>query len=213
MLLVFGVFLPLQNGIEWITSPILMAAWAWLPLILVAGVIADSFAGERERHTLETLLASRLSDESILLGKVVAAVVYGCGFTLLLAAVSLLSVNIAHWQGHFVMFPAMTAVGIPVLSLLSALAAAAAGVLLSLRAPTARQAAQMLSVVVMLLLFVPVFGFRALPADLRARIGEVIAGFNPITAVATTVGFLLLLDGVLLVLGLMRFRRARLILD
>ena len=37
-------------------------------------MIADGIPGERERHTLETLLASRLSDRSILLGKVMAAV-------------------------------------------------------------------------------------------------------------------------------------------
>ena len=35
--------------------------WMWFSLLLVINVVADSFAGERERHTLETLLASRLS--------------------------------------------------------------------------------------------------------------------------------------------------------
>ena len=73
MIAVFGVFLPLQNGASWVTSPITMVYWAWMPLMLVTGVIADSFAGERERHTLETLLASRLPDRAILLGKVAAA--------------------------------------------------------------------------------------------------------------------------------------------
>ena len=73
---------------------LLLVAWSWVPLMLVAGVVADSFAGERERHTLETLLASRLSDEAILVGKVTAAVGYGWGFTLVMAVVSLVSVNI-----------------------------------------------------------------------------------------------------------------------
>ena len=40
-------------------------AWAALPLILAGVMITDSLAGERERQTLETLLASRLSDRAI----------------------------------------------------------------------------------------------------------------------------------------------------
>jgi len=77
MFVVFGVFLPLQSGDRWVTSPVTMLYWAWVPLMLVTGFIADSFAGERERHTLETLLASRLPDRAILFGKVAAAVAYG----------------------------------------------------------------------------------------------------------------------------------------
>jgi ABC-2 type transport system permease protein len=213
MLVVFGVVLPVQNGIEWLTSPALMAAWAWVPLMLVAGVIADSFAGERERHTLETLLASRLPDETILIGKVAAAVGYAWGFTLSLALVSLVAVNAAHWQGHVVFYPLTTAIGVPLFSLLTATGAAAAGVLVSLRAPTARQAAQMLSIGVMLLLFVPVFGIRALPAETRASLAASLVVVDPRLALAGLAALLLVLDAVLLFLGLARFRRARLILD
>ncbi len=65
MIAVFGVVLPLNTGAEWVTSPVTVAYWAWVPLMLVTGLIADSFAGERERRTLETLLASRLPDRAI----------------------------------------------------------------------------------------------------------------------------------------------------
>jgi ABC-type Na+ efflux pump permease subunit len=40
-------------------------------------MITDSIAGERERQTLETLLASRLPDRAILLGKVAAITLLG----------------------------------------------------------------------------------------------------------------------------------------
>lgn len=53
---VFGVALPWQMGRAWIASPIALAYWAWVPLFMVTTVTADAFAGERERHTLETLL-------------------------------------------------------------------------------------------------------------------------------------------------------------
>ena len=46
-----GVFMPCQSGAAWVTSP---AIWGWVPLMLVAGAIAELVpAGERERHTLE----------------------------------------------------------------------------------------------------------------------------------------------------------------
>lgn len=55
---------------------------ASLPLALSGVMIIDSFAGERERQTLETLLASRLPDQAILLGKVIAVTLAGLALLL-----------------------------------------------------------------------------------------------------------------------------------
>ena len=110
-------------------------------------------------------------------------------------------------------YPLATAVGVPVFSLLTSLLAASAGVLVSLRAPTARQAAQMLSISVMLLLFVPMFGIQALPDDVKASLAAVATKINPLVAAGAFLAVLLIADGVLLSLGFLRFRRARLILD
>jgi len=125
------------------------------------------------------------------------------GFTLAMALISLVSVNIIHWQGHVVMFPASTAIGVPVFSLLTSLLAASAGVLISLRAPTARQAAQMLSIAVMLVLFVPVFGIQALPDDVKAGLAASATRINPLIAAGALVAVLLIVDGVLISLGLL----------
>jgi ABC-2 type transport system permease protein len=91
---VFGILLPMQNGIRSLTSPVGMVFWLWIPYMLISGVTADTFAGERERHTLETLLASRLSDRSILFGKLGAVIGYGWGMTLITILVNLLTVNL-----------------------------------------------------------------------------------------------------------------------
>jgi ABC-2 type transport system permease protein len=181
--------------------------------MLVSGVVADSFAGERERHTLETLLASRLPDRAILLGKVAAVAAYGWGFALLTAVLSLISVNAFHWQGHAVTFPAITMVSIPVFSLLTAMLAATAGVLVSLRAPTARQAGQMLSIAVMVTLFVPIFGIKALPAEVRATLFAVLMAGGVKMTLALLAVVLVVVDAVLLSAGLLRFQRSRLSLD
>ncbi|OGO08288.1 MAG: hypothetical protein A2Z66_05110, partial [Chloroflexi bacterium RBG_13_66_10] len=135
LLAVFGIFLPLQTGPAWVTSPLMLAAWSWVPYLLIVSVIADSFAGERERHTLESLLATRLPDRAILLGKIGAAMGYGWGVALASLLLSLITINIAHGGGGLLMFPTSTLISIIALSLLISTFAASLGVLVSLRAP------------------------------------------------------------------------------
>jgi len=69
IVVLLGIVFPLKVGAAWLDSPLYLAYWGWVPSMLVSTLIADSFAGERERHTLDTLLASRLGDLAILFGK------------------------------------------------------------------------------------------------------------------------------------------------
>lgn len=62
---------------------IIPIVWAALPFVLSAVMITDSIAGERERQTLETLLASRLPDRAFVLGKIIAVTLFGWGLLLL----------------------------------------------------------------------------------------------------------------------------------
>ncbi|HXK94059.1 MAG TPA: hypothetical protein PKV38_10290, partial [bacterium] len=103
---VFGLFFPLQGGREMIETPMAFLIWGWLPLFLVTMVVADSFAGERERHTLETLLATRLPDRAILFGKIATAVLYGWGLTLCILLMNLISINVMEWNQRPVLPPA-----------------------------------------------------------------------------------------------------------
>jgi ABC-2 type transport system permease protein len=210
---VFGVFLPLQAGAEWVQSPATVFYWGWVPLMLVSSAVADSFAGERERHTLETLLASRLPDSAILLGKMFAAVTYGWGLVLIMLALSLVTVNLAARTGQLLMFPWRFAVGAPLLALLGSGLAATAGVLVSLRAPTVRQAAQTLNVGVLLLIFVPVLGMQALPDSWKAQLVARAMAIGADGLLWIAAGLLGLLDLTLLAAAFVRFRRPRLVLD
>ena len=54
----FGIVLPLRAGEQWVGQPVGVGISLMIPLVLVASWAADTFAGERERHTLETLLAT-----------------------------------------------------------------------------------------------------------------------------------------------------------
>ena len=62
MVLIFGIFMPIQWGSIWLETAAPLSFSVIIPLLFVGTMIADSIAGERERHTLETLLASRLPD-------------------------------------------------------------------------------------------------------------------------------------------------------
>ena len=110
----------------------------WLPFLFSANIIADSVAGERERHTLETLLASSLPDRAIVLGKMSVTFVYAWGMALLGAVLALVVANFR--STSLVMYPADVLVGLVLLSLLAAVFVSAMGVLISLKAQTSREA-------------------------------------------------------------------------
>lgn len=210
---VFGVLLPLQSGAEWVQSPATVFYWGWVPLMLVGSAVADSFAGERERHTLETLLASRLPDRAILLGKMAAAVAYGWGLVLAMLALSLVTVNLSDRSGPLLMFPWRFAVGAPLMALLGAGLAATAGVQISLRAQTVRQAAQTLNVGVLLLVFIPVLGLQALPDAWQTQLGAWALTIGADGVLWPAAAVLAALDLALLAAAFARFKRARLVLD
>lgn len=209
----FGIFMPLQLGREWVETPASLLFWAWVPLFLVSSSVADSFAGERERHTLETLLASRLSDRAILFGKFSASVGYGWGLTMVSLIVGLVTVNIVHGRGQLLIFPAPILAGIFMLSLLASGLVASIGVLISLRASTVQQATQRLSLGIMLLVFAPMVVIQVLPLEWKARIGDALLHADAIGIAVIAGAILVGLNGIFLSAAMARFQRARLILD
>ncbi len=210
---VLGVYIPWQHGADWVTTPLLPAAWSWIPLLLVLGAVADSFAGERERKTLEPLLASRLSDRAILFGKIAALVSYGWGIALGSLLLGTVTVNLTHGRGRLLL-PGVTFVAvIATLGLLTSLLAAAAGVLVSLRASTVRQAAQINTLALLILIFGAVAAGNMMPPEWKARLSAAFSGPNLPGTIALISAGLLLADLVLVAAAMARFRRAHLILD
>jgi len=211
-LVLFGIILPAQDGDLWVSTLALGFA-GWLPILPVMAVVADAFAGERERHTLETLLASPLSEAAILLGKVAAVVGYGCVLTLLILLVGLVTVNFVHAKHELLLYPAAIALGSIVLSLLTATLAASVGVLVSLRAATVKQATQQLIFPSVALTWLPIFGFSLLPPAWQADFLKTLTSADSVQVFCLILLALLALDLSLLLAALARFQRSRLILD
>ena len=200
-----GMYLPLQFGSQWVAlTPLGMLLLLWIPFFLVISFIGDAIAGERERHTLETLLASRMSDRAILLGKVVATVLYAWGMSILSLLLGLVVVDLFRTQGNWMFYPLDLLVVALVLSLLAGMLATSAGVLVSLRVSTVRQAQQILSVSTIVFVFGVTFALRALPANLFSSL-------NYSQFLLIVMAFLAVLDAILLGLSLVSFQRSRLI--
>jgi ABC-2 type transport system permease protein len=210
LLAVGGVVYPLISWSSWVQLGSLEIPFIlFLTYQLIVASAADSFAGERERHTLETLLASRMPDRAILLGKVGTLVGYGWGMNFSLLLLGWLAVNIVHWQGHLVFYPFDLLLLTFALGLVVNILAASAGVLVSLRSATARQAQQMLTVGGLVAMFGITFGLLELTSSLLPSLG-IVLGLAQLLALL--LGLLAGIDIIVLTLALVRFQRSRLML-
>jgi ABC-2 type transport system permease protein len=205
---ILGVYLPLQAGPQWLElSAIAIFVILWIPFFVITSYIGDAIAGERERHTLETLLASRISDRAILLGKVIMTVGYAWGMALVSLALGLVLVNLFRVHGSWTFYhPLDLFLEVLALSLLTNTLGASAGVLISLRSATVRQAQQVLGVGTLVMIFAGVIALQALPADFISSLSYSQAMFLFIAVFA-------MLDAILLGLSLVSFQRSRLILS
>jgi ABC-2 type transport system permease protein len=198
---------PITWGPDWLAQvpPLFVAALT--SVILVAVMVPESIAGERERHTLETLLASRLPDRAILLGKLLVPLAVGWGAAVLANLWSAVVINAAHWQGEILFFPWPIALGSLALSLLMALLTAGAGIFVSLKAATAQEASQML----MFGILIPPMLLQVVPLLFREQMKHFLDTVDGPQLLLVVLAVLLVLDMAVLLAAVARFRRSRLI--
>ena len=118
----------------------------------------------------------------------------------------LVLVNLFRTQGKWMFYPLDLFIDALALSLLVSILGASAGVLISLRVATVRQAQQILSVGTIVFVFGMVFAVQAVPANIISSLtyGQFLLIVMAVIAV---------LDAILLGLSLVSFRRSRLILS
>ncbi len=93
----FEGYEPLQLMVVYVAGYMWAPLFLIVPLMVAGGVAADSFAGERERKTLEALLHTPLTDLELFTGKVAAAWVMAMLVALLGFVLYGLTVNLAAW--------------------------------------------------------------------------------------------------------------------
>jgi len=187
---IFGAFLGYQAGFARYGFG---RAAAVFPIALIAmgtasTLIVDAVAGERERHTLETLLASPAADIGIIAGKIAAVVLYAW----VIGLIGLFAVGVASSFAPVPISPTVLVV-VSLVALLEAVLAAGFGVQFSLHADSVRAAGRRFGqyAVIMNMIGAGVIGLVVAPASGAVRLG--------IAAVAASV--LLIIDAALILLA------------
>jgi len=210
------IFLPFQIAEDWYNGYFSLIAAFIVPLLLVGTQIPESFAGERERHTLGTLLASRLPDRAILFGKMGLVVLYAWVVTIIALLLSIVTVNIAHWTGQVVFFTPIVALANIIISLLLAGMMASLGILISLRSSTVQGATQaLLGITLTPIILLQIAGLVVIEIrrDWLDSIIEMFSAIEPLYTILIVVAVLLLIFIVLFWIVMLQFRRDRLILN
>jgi ABC-2 type transport system permease protein len=207
-----AVVLPWQWGAEWVRQVPSVVLSFLIPVVIVGITVPDSFAGERERHTLGTLLASRLPDRAILFGKLIVSIAFAWVVTVVVLLASLITVNIAHGKGELILYTPVVAFADLALSFLAAMLFASTGVLISMRAKTVQQAAQILmsillvpAMILQLVLFVFVTQFRDMIDTVVSQDGRQLLAIVLAVLVVLAIGTL--------IAAVATFRRSRLVLS
>ena len=205
---ILGIGFPWRFGLQWLAlTPLVMGIVLYVPFIVILSFVGDAIAGERERHTLETLLASRISDRAILLGKIIVTASYAWGTALLGLLLGLIVANLSKGQGSWEFYTHVDLLlEALALRLLTSLLGVSGGVLISLRSATVRQAQQILIVATLVLVAGGVLTLKAVPAQAISSLSN-----SQIWLIAMAV--LAVLDAILLGVSLVSFRRSRLILS
>lgn len=213
VLAAMALIFPIEDGRRWVGDPVGMGILGIvMPMLVVSVVVPDAIAGERERHTLATLLASRLPDRAILYGKLGFAVVTGWLTGLVMLAVALVAANLSAAPPSPLLYQPEVLLAVLALGFLVAILAGGIGFFVSLRASTAQEAQQLTGVGMMTPLMLLSFLLMAVMGndDLREMLAG-IGSLDPRLVLVTMMAVITIVDGAMLVAADRRFRRGRLL--
>lgn len=203
-----AIWMPWSAGRDWVEGLSSILLSIVVPLVLVAITIPDSFAGERERHTLGTLLASRLPDRAILFGKVIVSMVFALTVTFFMLVLGLVVANIANWGGEFMFYKPLVLFADVGLSILIAGLLSGAGVLISFRSSTVQEATQTLTAIFLMPPMLLGFVLMAFSDQLR----DILTNVKAEHILLILMAILFIANLALHAAVLSRFKRSRLIL-
>jgi ABC-2 type transport system permease protein len=200
-------FSKLLNGMSarqsfvYMMATVVFAPFTLLVPLLVSSIISsDSFAGEKERKTIEALLATPLSDTELLVGKILVALIPALTATWGAAAIYIVLTDLLDYPlfGYFIL-PNLLWIAM-LLGLAPAFAIAAIGlsVIISSRVSGAREAQQLSGILVIPIVILMIGEIS----------GIVLIGIEAILAILAGVVFL---DYVILRVGLKLFNRERIL--
>ncbi|HIE03792.1 MAG TPA: ATP-binding cassette domain-containing protein [Candidatus Latescibacteria bacterium] len=207
LVLLFGSLVPYLQGPYWISGSYpLVLHFLLVPFVAVLPYVADAFAGEKERRTIESLLATRISEGGVFLGKFLGVWFVAYVQALAVIVVGWATLNIYNYAELHLPMPFLYPGPITFLLLVGSACSTALstglGALISLRSETVRGAQQASGVLLLGLSLSLMFGIYHLtgPSSLGWKVA---LGF---TSAVGTAAFVAVLAGIAL------FDRERLVL-
>jgi ABC-2 type transport system permease protein len=209
----FGVYEPLRNGPDWLRSPIMVFSLSMLvPFVSIGFLSPYSFVGERQRGTLEPLLATPVSDQALLFGKIIPAVLFGWGIAI--GSMALGSISLFFSTGRIFVYPLQIAIPTLLLSLFFALLVAILGTNSSLYAKTLLEAQNNLGMILFIPIVLPAFLIGPLmPEAWKGILVQSVAPFGSTHLLLMIMILLISADIIIMVLTRRRFHRKRLIFE
>jgi len=149
-----GIFIPAKLAGAWLAaSPAAIVLYLIMPSLVAGSFGADAFAGERERRTLETLLATPLADHAIVAGKAIAALAAALAVAVIAMVAGSVTINVVAAPPAVFVPPPELWLGALLGTLASSCVSTAVAIALSIRIAVARSVQQMVS----LMFVLPVF--------------------------------------------------------
>ncbi len=210
----FSVYEPLRFGPEWLQSPMMIFSISVLMPFTTIGFISPySFVGERMRGTLEPLLATPVSDQAILFGKIGIAVLYGWGLTLVNMLLGMVVINIFLPDGGILFYPPGIVVPTSLLSLLFSILVATIGTSSSFYAKTILDAQRNLVMTISIPILLPAFILGPfMPGAWKDYFVQMITSSGATHFLLILILSLIIVDGIFIILALTRFKRKQLLL-
>lgn len=206
-IILFSIW-PAMSGPMLMNSPWCSLMWAWIVTIMTMPYVADSFAGERERHTMDTLLSSRLSDRAIVVGKLLSASL--CSWVTGMASLplSVLLAN-AFSRNHAVHLHPTVWFTAPILALSLAFMVAGYTSILVVKAVTVKQATQTASYGSIFMIIIPVLAMRFVPQHTLQQFMASLGKLQPVPVLLTASAIAVVIGMICSAFGLMRFSGLR----
>jgi ABC-2 type transport system permease protein len=165
---------PLLIGNHWFEATPLLVAYPVVASTFVIHSSVDTIAGERERHTLETLLASPVRESEITASKVLGGVFMGLSLGIAPLIIGVIALNLAavfKGTGDGLLLPASHLLwGLPLLAMTLPAAMTSVGVLVSFFGSSLRNAMQSYSFALVGLMIVGSVIAVLLPPDITRAI-------------------------------------------
>lgn len=206
-LLALGILLPWHLGFDFLDAMVLLA-YACLPALLVAPLVAESFAGDRERAQVSAAVAER---RQLMYAKVAAGALYGwiSALVALVMGIATVGLSAARW----ILPPALLAIDLALISLAVSVSAASIAATVSVRARSAKYAKRILRQGFLLLLVLVIYYARFMPVEWKRHmtVPGAVSGFTEFVVVISVT--LLGLSGGLLKLAFTRAEDTEIRLD